>query len=281
MGCTLRAVWSLVGAAACLGAMVNAAGILDVGIIFPRNNETYEPAEEFPIVWAFQNARLAEHLQPSLKYRLVNLSNPGAEHLALDKFQRNLNLSDFTDKESGLVLYWTHVKLDGEGRVGMGWEASWAECQNISLRDLDAGTRFSVNRTTTLIVDFDLKKGGKKADLVAATAANGQECPDQGFALRVTDKTNDVRERPQWAKPEDKCAVVDSSPPTPTANPCRVKLDKAAVESMEATTFKTKCSGPLDKPANCPKKDHAVRQFAGVGVAALSAAVGALYFLSA
>ncbi|KAL8381808.1 hypothetical protein RB595_005867 [Gaeumannomyces hyphopodioides] len=270
MRCNPRAVWSLAGATACLGAMANAAGVLDVGLVFPRDNETYEPAEEFPIVWAIQNSRVAELLQLDFIYRLVNLSDKSAGHLALDKFQRHVNISDFTDKESGLVLFWTHVTLLGEGPVGMGWNGGWGECQK---KNPLSPTDLSGNMTENFIVDFALKKGGKKADLIAAAAANnGQECPDRGFALRVTDRTDDVR--------SEKCVFVDSSSPTPTANPCRVKVDQAVVESMDATTFRTKCSGPW-KPDNCPKKDHATRQLATAGAAALPAALGALYFLLA
>ncbi|KAL8364560.1 hypothetical protein RB595_003716 [Gaeumannomyces hyphopodioides] len=275
MRCTPRAVWSLAGAAACLGSMADAAGVFDVGLVFPRANETYEPAEEFPFVWALQNARSAGLLQPEFGFRLVNQSNRSAEALAVDVFQRHLNLSDFADKESGLVLFWTHVRLDGEGPVGMLWSAHWLECKAKPPGRPDDRSDTSVNRSSTFAVDFSLKKGGKKADLVAATAANAGECPDRGFALRVTDKTEDVR---SFNYPDSRCAVVDSSSPTPPANPCRVKIDEAVVASMEATAFKTKCSMTWGKPDNCPKEDHAMRQFATAGTAALSAAFGALYF---
>lgn len=56
-----HAIWSFVCLLACLGSVVNAAGELEIGVVFPRN-ETYAPTDNFPIVFALQNAELAKHL---------------------------------------------------------------------------------------------------------------------------------------------------------------------------------------------------------------------------
>lgn len=49
----------LTGVAAGLGAIVSASGVLEVDLVFPHN-DTYAPTEWFPIVFAFQNAELAQ-----------------------------------------------------------------------------------------------------------------------------------------------------------------------------------------------------------------------------
>ncbi|KAL2285877.1 hypothetical protein FJTKL_07576 [Diaporthe vaccinii] len=68
-----RAVWSLAGASAYLGATASAAdGVLDIGVVFPRQNETYAPMERFPIVFALQNAELATNLKPLIELVVLN-----------------------------------------------------------------------------------------------------------------------------------------------------------------------------------------------------------------
>ncbi|KAL2136127.1 hypothetical protein VTI74DRAFT_5350 [Chaetomium olivicolor] len=44
-----RAVWSVVASLACLVATVEAAGMLEVDLLFPRANETYAPTPYMPI----------------------------------------------------------------------------------------------------------------------------------------------------------------------------------------------------------------------------------------
>jgi hypothetical protein len=274
-------------AAAYLGAMANAAGVLDIGLVFPHATTTYEPSDQFPIVWASQNDNLAKYLEFGLEYRLLysNSSN-NTGFIAGDRFQRYL--SDFSGNRSDLYFYWWYFKLDVEGPVRLGWTGSWVECEKKFPGTPDAYTGYSVNKSSNFVVDFELKRGGQKADLIAATA-NNEECPNQGFAISVTDETNEVpKDYRGLALKNATCAVVDSSPsPTPTANPCRVKIDKAVAESVEAAILKNRCrsipgSLPEDRPANCPKEDHAFRQLATAGTATLAAAaLGALGFLLA
>ncbi|KAK4155344.1 hypothetical protein C8A00DRAFT_13646 [Chaetomidium leptoderma] len=59
-----RAVWSLVASLAWLGAIVNAAGVLEVDLVFPRN-ETYAPPTYMPVIFAFRNPELARHVRPT------------------------------------------------------------------------------------------------------------------------------------------------------------------------------------------------------------------------
>ncbi|THC87758.1 hypothetical protein EYZ11_012793 [Aspergillus tanneri] len=56
----------LVGVAVGLGAIVGASGVLEVDLVFPRN-ETYAPTDYFPVVFALQNAERARYLKSQLK----------------------------------------------------------------------------------------------------------------------------------------------------------------------------------------------------------------------
>jgi hypothetical protein len=59
-------IWML---AACLGTVINASDVLEVNLIFPRN-ETYAPNDTFPVVFALKNSERARHLNPSISYSL-------------------------------------------------------------------------------------------------------------------------------------------------------------------------------------------------------------------
>ena len=63
-----RASWLL---AACMGTIINASDILEVDLLFPRN-ETYAPTNRFPVVFAFQNSKRARYLNPQISYILWN-----------------------------------------------------------------------------------------------------------------------------------------------------------------------------------------------------------------
>ncbi|KAL8285530.1 hypothetical protein RB597_002547 [Gaeumannomyces tritici] len=269
-----HAVWPLLGTAAYLAAMAKAAGVLD-----------------FPFIWASQNDNLAKYLELSPEYRLFqpNGTKP-------DKYNSTLLditsggfrhwPADFGENRSDLQFFWTYKKLDFERPVHLAWSGRWVECGKIFPGTPDAFTGYSVNGSSNFVVRFELKKGGKKADLVAATT-NHQECPDQGFTISVTGETNEVtKDYRGLSLANATCAVVDPPPsPTPTANPCRVKVDKSAAESIEAVILEHRCSiGKVlgDKPTNCPKKSHASRQLAVAGIATLVAvALGATGFLLA
>ncbi|KAL5333854.1 hypothetical protein BJX70DRAFT_45343 [Aspergillus crustosus] len=60
--------------AASLGVIANAVSVVEVDLVFPRN-ETYAPTKDFPIVFAFQNAEKAELLNPKISYTIINWNN--------------------------------------------------------------------------------------------------------------------------------------------------------------------------------------------------------------
>ncbi|KAL8366610.1 hypothetical protein RB595_010462 [Gaeumannomyces hyphopodioides] len=269
------AIWSLVGVTAYLAGMANAAGVVDVGLLFPRANETYEPTEEFPLVWAFRNPNFAQNLNLRLYTHFLNISagpNPSPFIGKSESYQMNLpNTSDDN-------FYWTTVKFDGEGTVGVVWEGSWSQCKEEPFGPANGKVDFWRN-SSNFYFEIELKKGGQKADF-SAMATTDTECPDRGFAVGVTDKTDTITRSPTEIYT---CAWVDNPPsPTPTANPCRVKVDKAVTESIATTDFKRKCNRILNRPDYCPpdeEKSHAIQQFATAGAAAIAVALSASGFL--
>jgi len=68
-------IWSLVGLLVYPEAVVvNAAGVLEIDVVFPRANETYAPMEQFPVVYALQNAKLAKHVMLNFYSSISSLS---------------------------------------------------------------------------------------------------------------------------------------------------------------------------------------------------------------
>ncbi len=259
-----RAVWSLVGSLACLGAVVNAAGVVEIDVIFPRN-ETYAPSDRFPVVFAVQNAALAKHLRLDIDSFIRNGSDLTN---VFGHYSHDLANANFSS-EPYFAYYWR--TFDTEGPHELFASVSVASC-NASSEPVTI-----VGNSTNFSVLFTVKKGAQEADLVAATANDKTCSAKDGVAVSVTDQT---LEYPASGRLEaGTCAVLDDSSPTPTADPCRVKIDKTVVESISASLLSDLCKR-LNPPADCPK-ESAVQQLAVVGVASFAAALGAIGFLLA
>ncbi|KFY31336.1 hypothetical protein V493_01199 [Pseudogymnoascus sp. VKM F-4281 (FW-2241)] len=110
---------------------------------------------------------------------------------------------------------------------------------------------------------FTTEKSAPEIDLVAVT--NNKTCPTElGVAINVTDTTMTVPFGVDWSG-GDTCAVVASSNPTPTADPCWAKIDSTAVASMSASLAATLCTG-INPPVNCSNDESAAQQLVVVGV---------------
>lgn len=266
------AIWSLVGASAYLGATANAAdSVLDIGVVFPRQNETYAPMERFPIVFALQNAELATHLKPLIELAVLNGSMS-----MLDKVNERTFRLQWANFTSEPYLVYASLDFRIEGPLKLLWSAWWRKCD-------ESGDEVRIVRdnSTNLWVDFNIEEGAQQADVVAVTARE-EECPAHvGVAINVTDETHEVPESLSGVNElSGTCAVVDSSSPTPESNPCRVQIDNAAVESMEAEELEWRCSS-VNPPAYCPEEDHALQQLAVAGGAIFAAVLGVAAFLLA
>jgi hypothetical protein len=255
-----RACWSLGGSLACLGAVVNAAGVVDIGVVFPRNNETYAPTDKFPIVFAVQNAELAKHLRPSI-YSLIR--NGSRLEGVFGYLIRDLTYANYSSEP---YFAYSYENIDTEGRHLLSFTISWQSCD-------ESGDQVAIlSNTTSFGVNFNIKRGAQEVDLVAATA-NEETCSAKGgVAINVTDEIHDVPA--VWRQPAGTCAVLASSSPTPTANPCRVKIDAAVAASMSASWHAELCK-LRNPPADCPK-ENSVQQLAVAGVANFAAAFGVI-----
>lgn len=259
-------MWALMGASAHLGAVARAAGVLNIGLAFPRANETYERTDDLPIVFALQNSKLAEHLKPSIWFQILNVT--GDTEPLVDS-THELNWTSASENDP--YFLWSYLRVEGEGRLRLLWQPRWSACDES--RDEVEVVR---NRTDNFSVEFEIKADGEKADLVAATGGDNEDCPNQGVGIEVTDKT---LEAPIGSSRRETCAVLGSSSSTPTSNPCRVKIDKAAVESMQAADLEEKCRG-LNPPEECPKDGLAHPRLTAAGVASLAAVLSAVFFLA-
>jgi hypothetical protein len=263
-----QSIWALVGASGYLSAVASAAGVLDIGLVFPRTNATYSPSDDFPILFAIQNSKLAEHLKPAIWYQVLNMT--GEIELLVDSIHE-FNWTGASEHDPHLL--WSPLSLGGESKLRILWEPHWTSCDQ-SHQDV----RLVRNRTdNNFVVDFEVGASGQKVDLVAATNnGNSANCPNEGVGIDVTDKT---LEGTTESLSLETCAVLGSSSPTPISNPCKVKIDKATVESMAAVDLEKDCRG-LNKPSKCPKSGLANPRFAVAGVSTLAAAFGAALFLA-
>ncbi|KAF3158722.1 hypothetical protein TWF106_005021 [Orbilia oligospora] len=260
-------VLSLVGSLAYFGATVaDAAGVAEIGVVFPRINETYALTDWFPVVFAVQNTQLAENLAFSI-YTLVRTGPNLDGGLAGGETIRHLKDVNYT---SDPYLVYTYLKIVDEGPYQLFATVIWSSCDESGDRPIIRGN------DTDLPISFNVKKDGKKVDLVAATADEGQSCPEQGFGINVTDRTREVTLFP-GNRLSGLCAVVASPSPTTSGNPCRVRIDADTDASMSAVLRTALCKG-LNPPSDCPKENAAAHQLMVVGIAGLTVAFGALVF---
>jgi hypothetical protein len=264
-----QSTWALVGASGYLSAVASAAGVLDIGLVFPRTNVTYSPSDDFPILFAIQNSKLAEHLKPAIWYQVLNMT--GEIELLVDSIHE-FNWTGASEHDP--YLWWSRLSLGGESKLRILWELHWTSCgqynQDVILVRNSTDNNF--------VVDFEVGASGQKVDLVAATNnGNSANCPNEGVGIDVTDKI--LKGTATKSLSLETCAVLGSSSPTPISNPCKVKIDKASVESMAAIDLEKDCRG-LDKPSKCPRTGLANPQFAVAGFSTLAAAFGAALLLA-
>ncbi|KAJ5855915.1 uncharacterized protein N7529_009859 [Penicillium soppii] len=257
-------IWML---AACLGTVINASDVLEVNLIFPRN-ETYAPNDTFPVVFALKNSERARHLNPSISYSLRDEDGDKVYNL-----WHELQWVNWTDQET----YFAHKYTDAfstEGRWSVLWTLGWDSC---NVESPEYGNEV-ISNTTTRRTMFTTSNSASKLDPLAATA--NKTCTGQpGVAINVTDKTKSISSR-LWEGGKytnHTCAVVAASP-TPSTNPCRTQIDKTTLASMEASKLARYCDLHFNKPAECPDKKSAAQSLAVAGLSCLLGLTGALGF---
>ncbi|KAF3805792.1 hypothetical protein GCG54_00005156 [Colletotrichum gloeosporioides] len=135
-----------------------------------------------------------------------------------------------------------------------------------------------ISNNTIRLITFTIKNAAQEVDLVSATNKDDVCLSAQGVAINITDTVEGLLGR-QWWGVGDTCAVVAS--PTPTANPCQIKLDSATAARISASVTAAECrlSNPtIDCPSDDEDKNNAQRLAVGA-MSLVAVALGALGFL--
>ena len=268
-----RTSWFLlacVGVAVAVDAASKNSGIVELDLVFPRN-DTYAPTPSMPIIFAFQNPELASFLIPGLFFTVWN-RNKNSENVITTSYDltwRNFSSSD------PFFVYHGFSNFNTEGSWWLTWHLGRVSCKEDSLNSPYGDDRFVINNTGASIL-FTTKNSAQEVDLVAAT---NKDCAEAiGFAVNVTN-TLKVPGNVRWDGGE-MCAVVESHTPIP--NPCGAKIDSAAASSISSSLTASRCRG-TNPPVSCPPKDEdregTAQQLAVGAVACFAAALGALGFI--
>ncbi|RYP18678.1 hypothetical protein DL765_003813 [Monosporascus sp. GIB2] len=269
-----RASWFLV---ACMGPIIDAAGVLEVDLVFPRN-DTYAPTPDMPVVFAFQNAELARFLNPYISYKIRNWDDSSWNDSV--SFHHDLSWTNWSSHDPYFVYHYFD-EFNTEGRWWLTWTVSWQSCDEGWLSDpfVQSNHRRMISNSSSWSNLFTTENSGQEVDLVAATT--NKPCPEElGVAINVTDKTMEVPYWVDWSGGET-CAVVAPPTLTPTPDPCRVKIDSAVVASISASVLATQCKS-LYPPANCPAEDDksAAQRLVVGGVACFGGCIRSVWFHS-
>ncbi|KAL2829527.1 hypothetical protein BDW59DRAFT_178476 [Aspergillus cavernicola] len=263
--------------AASMGAIVHATNVVEVDLVFPRN-ETYAPTEWFPVVFAVQNVESAE----LLNFRIIcHLYNQDDRNNSFTRIQ-DLRWANWSSADPYLAYQHFSDHFNTEGRWLLKWELRWQSCDVEALTN-GQGLGGMFEHYYAWGTSFAISNSAPRAfDLVAATA--NSTCPkDQNaIAINVTDTTMQAPSSVNWSD-RDTCAVTtNSTTPAPTPDPCRVAISADAAASMSAALRERSCD-PLrtvNPPDDCPADDESVAQpLAVLGASWLLAASGALGFI--
>jgi hypothetical protein len=256
---------------ACLGAVNAAAGVLEVDLVFPRN-ETYSPTLIFPVIFAFQNSALAPFLNPTLLLDITGIDNDRQTGALYD-----LRWANFSSSDPYYEL--RVVDFTKEGRWQLTWELGWDSCteDSLALSRLDGIT---TNRTTHSTW-FTIKNSTQDVDLVAATT-NRNCTENEGVSISVA-TTVPVPKQVTWEGVSGACASLASTTPAPT--PCQVKIDSAAALSMSSAMTSRYCQATLVAPGDLCSSEgddkSTAQRLAGGAAVGLAAALGALGYIVA
>ncbi|KAL4860946.1 hypothetical protein BDV12DRAFT_180931 [Aspergillus spectabilis] len=247
-----HASWLL---AVSLGVLVNAVSVVEVDLLFPRN-ETYSPTEAFLIVWAIQNSAKAQLLNPRV-------------------YEANLSSSD------PYLFYHFHEALT-PGQWWLSWQLHYQTCDVEALTDhspfSDEGVfSYTSGWSRMFAISNSTSTPDKEVDLVAATA--NDSCPDDlnAVVINVTDTTMKSPSNLNWAD-RDTCAVTTNSTsgtPVHIPNPCGVSISPEMAASISANLTYRRCRA-IDAPDDCPK--NAAQPLMVLSVSGLLATIGAAAF---
>ncbi|KAL3443566.1 hypothetical protein BJX65DRAFT_285044 [Aspergillus insuetus] len=270
-----RASWLF---AASMVIIVNAISVVEVDLVFPRN-ETYSPAQVFPIVFAIQNSEKAQLLNPALTYWINKPDNRSDELVPLSAYiyleRHNVSTSD---------PYLTYRFYSGlqPGRWLLAWELEYQTC-NVGAEHLSDALTYNVYRSSRIFtIANSTSTPPREVDLVAATADDRCPADSNAVAINVTDTTMQTIPSINWAG-RDTCVVTtnsNSASPIHTPNPCGVSISPEVAASISANFTAQKCN-EARPPAwvNCPADgESAAQQLIILAFSGLLAICGAFAF---
>lgn len=192
---------------------------IEVDIIFPRN-ETYAPANNFPIILALQNAALAWDFGWHVTWDLTNLSVVSStsqdfvegESILVPNFEKlpapsnTFFIANSTEKLGG-----SYYRASGLGTYRLSWTFNLMQncTEDGDFIDHSFGARLGDGELVFTIAD-----GGKGVDFL-----DGGACPPSGGAIGIQSNIT-------------ACAHVDSL--GVEAQPCNIVIDEALASSLSA-----------------------------------------------
>ncbi|KAL4723014.1 hypothetical protein ACLX1H_010255 [Fusarium chlamydosporum] len=161
----------------------NITGILEVDLVFPRN-ETYNPQPMMPIVLSYRNnPQLLYLFRPTVSYEIRNLHNNSGP---IDHGKSNWVLPA-VGEDPFIEVEYLRDPVDTEGTWVLDLWLSWSNCYRKRTKPgLPDKDFYQVTKTKIANVTFTTEGPLKQIDLVAATS--NKTCPFPiGIAINVTD----------------------------------------------------------------------------------------------
>lgn len=231
----------------CWTAAFGRAENVEVDLIFPRN-DTYATTELMPIVFAVQNPLIASGLELLLTWQIIqNTGNISIMARAIDStfplssYQSAQNNDTFFETDS--IFNITNI----ESSWVFYWSIATSNCSSVSASLSNSSINSLIDQGRKNIT-FTTKNGAPAPDLVGATA-EGTCAADQSFTFDVIDITSILYSTSLVTY----CAVLPSTSPTSTPNPCAPKIDAPAASSISSTLTEVYCIFPDSRTLlSCP-----------------------------
>jgi hypothetical protein len=252
----------LAGALPCvLGALVGEENNVtsypakvELDVVFPGNN-TYAPAEVFPIIFALQGWPAA--LPSTMLGFGWSLAKLDGVYIAGDDSALPYENSLEGVSDPHYVKQWTAWLSEAEsaGTYVLAWEFTYTYCPG-----------FPPDLTAASIKDslyFTIEPGAQQPNL----GADLETCPAKHTTIGISD-TQPFEWQMQFSPPRSVCSLIAHLPPP--GNPCAVRLDQAAASSIAAELTASACAIPSSEtvfPSSCPPSAQTTEKSPGWRVA--------------
>lgn len=215
---------------------------VEVDLVFPRN-DTYAPAPLFPIVFAIQNAQAAAGLSFYLGWSIDDVHN---DFYGVTSDYRNLQSANYSasGNDPFFIVFYTTLLNGTEGHFYLQWMLSALSCAPPNPEDVfhleQANYTEYVDYTT-----FTLRNNAQKPSAVTSQ----DSCPIPITTFNVTGMMK-LEDFPGHSLSPGVCAL--EAHPSPTANPCAVKVDSVVDSNISASVTALACASHITL-TSCPK----------------------------